>query len=154
MRAALILLTLSACVTSPWDGTFPKSGSQITSETQRQQDFDKFAISDMQATGFNYIVKTQPQAGQTNYYKLETLAPVIEKIYPEGRKRILDLQASNKYFYMAVGTSITLVVAPIYFPLSLFGMGSIWLWQIKLGENFALEYNTALRQNSYSKGKE
>lgn len=166
----LLLLALANCRTVYiWDQGTPRSGSELTTESEKKAEYEKFAVTGITPTRWDNNghvgVKSQTRENQSTYFTLRSFRANFEQVSPTANATIDRIFDSNKYFWLAFAIcagSGTLsdnsnkglsAIGDLFYFGSLGALVGISYWQFDLGSEATSQYNRDLRDYIFTSAK-
>lgn len=163
----LYLFIVSACHTvQTWNKGYPKEGSELSTMSEKDKEFNKFAISD-ESTGrwSEWYLQMNEDKDSDKYYSLRSFSPVVTRVSPQTLDKLQDLRTAKKYYSLTIGVLIaslflkpgnlkpgnksTEVLSNILYASGLGGVVGISLWQLGIFNDIKYQYNSDLNTHIY-----
>jgi hypothetical protein len=158
----LVLVALYGCKTiDTWDQGYPRSGSDLKTDTQKKDEFNKFAIAlGKGGQSDDGYIQTQKDKIEDSdkYYSLGSFSPVLAKISPDAKKNYDELGENRTYHYIAVASLLgSIFLDPenskderrVYNALQIVGLGGLiglGIWEANIFAELKNNYNNDLNR--------
>lgn len=160
---SLVLPTAVSCKTiDVWNEGYPKTAAELSTEQQKKEEFNKFAIYKGNAShSEDGYVQLQKDKESDKYYSLGSFSSVITSVSPDTKVEFQQLNSTRKYMMVAVGALIGGVLlnsdsnknartaSNALYTIGLGGMLGIGMWQNSIFSDIKSDYHKDLNQRIY-----